>query len=163
MMKTLLTLNKALLFACVSMYFGTGWSLVLFSFPIASELTPDNYYMQFIPQVTAATHFLTYMTIVMMVCCLIFIIEKWKSASKWYPIIVLAAVIAATALTEIYILPYNEQMAKGITDAAALQQILHKWMQLNIIRTCIWSLQWLTMTVYYSTRTIYPQHQTPIK
>ena len=28
-------------------------------FPISPELTPDNYYMQFVPQVTAATQFST--------------------------------------------------------------------------------------------------------
>lgn len=149
-MKTLFSLNKALLFACVSMYFGTGWSLVLFSFPLAGQLTPDTYYMQFVPQVTAATHFFTYMTAVMMACCLLFIAEQWKTAAKWYPIIVLAGVIAATALTMIYIFPYNEKMARGITDAAELRHVLQGWMRLNIIRVSIWTLQWLAMIIYYS-------------
>src|SRR5688500_10493918 len=113
-MKTVFVLNKALLFACVSMYFGTGWSLVLFTFPIAPKLTPDNYYNQFVPQVTAATHFFTYMTMVMMICCAIFIIEQWRSRDKWYPIVVLVLVIGATLLTIYFILDYNERMAAGI-------------------------------------------------
>lgn len=31
------------------MYLGTGWPLILFSFPLASKLCPDNYYKQFVP------------------------------------------------------------------------------------------------------------------
>lgn len=48
------------------MYFGTGWSLVLFWFPTGKELTVGNYYDQFVPQVTAATRFFTWMTTVML-------------------------------------------------------------------------------------------------
>ncbi|MBT1711583.1 DUF1772 domain-containing protein [Fulvivirgaceae bacterium PWU5] len=149
-MKTVYVLNKALLFACVSMYFGTGWSLVLFTFPIAPKLTPDNYYNQFVPQVTAATHFFTYMTMVMMVCCAIFIIEKWRSRDKWYPIVVLVLVIGATLLTIYFILDYNERMAEGITDPIELNTVLDKWMFLNIIRVSLWTLQWLTLMLYFS-------------
>jgi len=148
-MKNLLTLNKILLLACTSMYFGTGWSLVLFSFPIADELTPDNYYMQFVPQVQEATLFFTYMTMVMMASCVIFIIEKWKSKEKWYPIIVLVLVILATSLTLLFIFQYNEQMETGITDAKILKDVLEKWMNLNTIRVILWTLQWLTMAVYF--------------
>jgi hypothetical protein len=132
------------------MYFGTGWSLVLFTFPIAPKLTPDNYYNQFVPQVTAATHFFTYMTMVMMVCCAIFIIEQWRSRDKWYPIVVLLLVVAATLLTIYFIIAYNERMAAGITDAIELNTVLDKWMFLNIIRVSLWTLQWLTLMLYFS-------------
>ena len=49
-----LAINNLFLFLCTSMYLGTGWSLVLFSFPIASTLRTDTYYNQFVPQVQAA-------------------------------------------------------------------------------------------------------------
>ena len=49
-----LAINNLFLFLCTAMYLGTGWSPVLFSFPIAPKLRPDNYYNQFVPQVTAA-------------------------------------------------------------------------------------------------------------
>src|SRR6185369_3054246 len=101
------TVNKLMLFACVSMYFGTGWSLVLFSFPVADKLTTANYYLQFVPQVTAATAFFKVMTCVMMVNAGILIIEEWRSHLKWFGIGVLLAIIIATALTIIYIFPYN--------------------------------------------------------
>jgi len=148
-MKSILSLNKILLFACTSMYFGTGWSLILFSFPIADQLTPDNYYMQFVPQVHAATEFFTYMTMVMMGSSIIFIIEEWKSRKKWYPIIVLVLVILATALTILFIFKYNDQMDAGITNQVVLNEVLKKWMFLNIIRVSLWTMQWLTVAVYF--------------
>lgn len=148
-MKKLLSLNKMLLFACVSMYFGTGWSMVLFSFPLAPDLSPDNYYLQFVPQVQSATNFFTYMTMVMFGSSIIFIIEEWKSPKKWYPIGILALVVLATLLTVIYIFEYNEQMAGGIKDPDVLQEVLAKWMKLNTIRVSLWTLQWLTMALYY--------------
>lgn len=149
MKNIMLKINKAFLFACVSMYFGTGWSLVLFSFPSASSLTPDNYYEQFVPQVTRATDFFTYMTIAMIVSAVIIIIEEWKSIKKWYPIGVLLGIIAATLLTTTYILPFNEQMAAGITDNTVLHEVLSNWMSLNIVRVSIWTVQWLLMLLYF--------------
>jgi hypothetical protein len=150
MKEKLLVLNKALLFAFASMYFGTGWSLILFTFPIAPKLTPDNYYDQFVPQVHAATEFFTYMTMVMMACCVIFIIEEWRTNVKWYPIGVLLLVIAATLLTTKYIFTYNEQMAAGIKDPVQLKEVLGKWMRLNVIRVLLWTCQWLVMMIFFS-------------
>jgi hypothetical protein len=148
-MNKLLTINKVILFACTSMYFGTGWSLILFSFPIASELTPDNYYMQFVPQVQAATKFFTYMTMVMMVSSIVFAIGEWKTNVKWYGIIIFVLVVLATALTIYFIFEYNQQMEDGITDPLVLQDVLKKWTFLNTIRVSIWTVQWLTMAVYF--------------
>ena len=147
--RILLGLNHSLLFLCTSMYLGTGWSLLLFTFPIAPQLTPDNYYMQFVPQVTAATQFFTYMTMVMLATALIMIITEWRSYLRWFPIGVLLGVILATALTIIYIIPYNEQMAAGIKDAVVLREVLDKWMQLNVIRVSLWTIQWLCMMAYF--------------
>jgi hypothetical protein len=148
-MNKLLSINKVILFACTSMYFGTGWSLILFSFPIASELTPDNYYMQFVPQVQAATKFFTYMTMVMMASSIVFAIGEWKTEVKWYGIIIFVLVVLATALTIYFIFEYNQQMEDGITDPVVLQDVLKKWTFLNTIRVSIWTLQWLTMAVYF--------------
>ena len=47
-----LTTNHIFLFLGTLMYVGTGWPLILFSFPLASKLCPDNYYKQFAPQVS---------------------------------------------------------------------------------------------------------------
>ncbi|QRR01483.1 DUF1772 domain-containing protein [Dyadobacter sandarakinus] len=141
---------KGLLFAACSMYFGTGWSLVLFSFPIAKSLTPDNYYLQFVPQVTAATHFFTYMTMVMIACYGIFIIEKWRSREKWVPITGLICILASTFLTMKFIFPYNEKMSSGIKEINELQIVLNDWIDLNILRVAIWTVQWLVVMFYFS-------------
>ncbi|MDZ7690201.1 MAG: hypothetical protein U5K69_03420 [Balneolaceae bacterium] len=148
MKKLLLKINKGILFACVSMYFGTGWSLVFFSLPSTEILTPENYYQQFVPPIERATDFFTYMTIIMMISAIIIIVEEWKSYRKWYPIGILAAVIAASILTSYFIFPYNEQLAAGITSQAQLDSILDIWQDLHMLRMFFWSAEWLLMLLY---------------
>lgn len=149
MKRRLLISNHAVLFLCTSMYLGTGWSLVLFSFPIAPQLTPENYYNQFVPQVDAATSFFTYMTMVMIVCASIMTISEWKQGYRWIPIVVLLGVLAATGLTMKFIFPYNQMMREGIIDAVQLQEVLGKWIFLNKIRVGLWTVQWLAMMSYF--------------
>jgi len=145
----LFILNDLLLLLFVSMYLGTGWSLVLFSFPIAPKLTVDSYYMQFVPQVTAATRFFTVMTSLMLVSAAIMIVSLWGSALAWLPMIVIAAVIAATVMTVIWILPLNNQMSAGIKDPVQLNDIIGRWMALNRVRVGLWSVQWLAMAAFF--------------
>lgn len=147
-------LNHSLLFLCTSMYLGTGWSLILFSFPIAPKLTPDTYYMQFVPQVTAATHFFTWMTLLMIVLAIVMLVVEWRSGFRWVPIVVLLSVVAATTLTAVYILPYNTLMSDGITDPAQLAEVLRKWMMLNRVRVGLWTVQWLAMMGYFAAKAL---------
>jgi len=145
----LLRLDYAFLFVCVSMYFGTGWSLVLFSFPVAPKLTVATYYMQFVPQVTAATAFFTTMTKAMIVANLIMLAAEFRTRLRWVPIIVFGALIAATVLTVKLILPMNAIMAQGITSQAELQEILSRWIALNKWRVGLWTIQWVAMMWYF--------------
>ena len=149
MKSKLLTLNHSLLFLCASMYLGTGLSLIFFSFPGAADLTVDNYYQQFVPQVTAATHFFTYMTIVMIACAGVMIWSEWKTEERWEPIAVLVAIFAVTALTEWEILPVNEEMASHIQDPARLKVVLDQWLSLNRLRVSIWCVQWAIMMFWF--------------
>ena len=146
----LLILNHSLLFLCVSMYLGTGWSLVLFSFPTARHLTPTNYYYAFVPQVAAATEFFTRMTKLMIVLGIIMLVAEWKTGFRCVPIIVLLAVFAATGLTLKSILPLNQAMTHGIKDVAELQTTLGHWMYLNKIRVSLWTVQWAAMIAYFA-------------
>src|SRR6266581_399318 len=148
--RNLLILNNALLFLCASIYLGTGWSLLLFSFPIAPQLTVNNYYMQFVPQVTLATQFFTYMTTLMIILAVVMLIAEWKSALRWVPIIVLAGILLATGLTIVFILPLNDMMSKGITDPVQLKSILNEWIFLNQIRVALWTIQWLSMMIFFA-------------
>ncbi|WP_224241972.1 hypothetical protein [Hyalangium gracile] len=143
-------LNACLLFLCASMYLGTGWSLVLFSFPIAPQLTVDNYYLQFVPQVTAATRFFTWMTLVMLVSAVVLFIAERKSPLRWYPVIVFLGVVAATLLTRFLIFRYNAEMASGIRDPERLREVLAGWMTTNRIRVGLWTVQWLAMMGYFA-------------
>ena len=149
----LLILNNALLFLCTSMYLGTGWSLVLFSFPIAPQLTVNNYYLEFVPQVTLATQFFTYMTTLMLVLAVVMTMAEWKTPLRWLPIVVLAGIVIATTLTVIVILPLNDLMSKGITNQAQLDSIMNEWMFLNKIRVGLWTVQWLSMMIYFAYQT----------
>lgn len=155
MKKRLLLINHAVLFLCTAMYLGTGWSLLFFSFPIAPDLTIDTYYMQFVPQVTAATEFFTVMTNVMLVTAAVMIWSEWQTAYKWAPIVVFLGVIAATALTLLFIFPYNEAMSAGITDPVVLEDTLARWMRLNVIRVSLWTIQWSAMMVYFAAKVYY--------
>jgi hypothetical protein len=131
------------------MYLGTGWSLVLFSFPTASKLRPDNYYNQFVPQVTAATKFFTVMTVLMTVSAIIMIIGGPGNGYRLLGVIVLAAVVAATVLTVVAIIPDNRKMAAGIKTQAELDIILHRWMGRNRIRVWLWTLQWASVACWF--------------
>lgn len=148
--RNLLILNNAVLFLCTSIYLGTGWSLVLFSFPIAPQLTVNNYYLQFVPQVTLATRFFTYMTTLMILSAIVMTIAEWKTVLRWVPLIVLVGVVAATGLTIVFILPLNDVMSKGITDPVQLTNTLNEWMFLNQIRVVLWTIQWLSMMIYFA-------------
>ncbi|AHG91822.1 protein of unknown function DUF1772 [Gemmatirosa kalamazoonensis] len=144
--------NATLLLACASMYFGTGWSLVLFSFPIAPRLTPSTYTLPFVAPVEAATRFFTVMTIVMLVSAAVMLWGEWRTGYRWVPIVVALAVVAATVLTTRIIFPANHEMEAGIATQARLDTVLARWMLLNRIRTGIWTVQWLTMATYFALR-----------
>ena len=148
-MSTLLVAAYLLLFACTSMYFGTGWSLILFSIPATKDVTTDNYYSHIVPQVDAATKFFTYMTNLMIFLVIVMIIAEWGETLWWVPWVVLAGIIAATALTIRGIFPLNKRMKKGITDEAELHSTLQRWTTLNIVRVWFWTLQWLAMAIWF--------------
>jgi hypothetical protein len=150
MKERLLILNHALLFLCASMYLGTGGSLVLFSFPIAPQLTTQNYYLQFVPQVTAATAFFTTMTKVMLATACIMLFAEWRQVTRWVPIVVLLSVIASTVLTLIWIFPLNQAMADHIQDPGQLKTVLSAWMNLNRIRAVLWLIQWCSLMAYFA-------------
>ena len=147
-----LILDATLLLLCVSMYLGTGWSLVLFSFPSRSTLRVDNYYDQFVPPVQRATRFFTWMTTVMIAAAIVLVVADRASAYVIAPAIVLAGVIAATALTIKFIFPYNKRMAARITDERELQSVIGKWMLLNWIRVSLWTVQWFAIAAWFALR-----------
>jgi hypothetical protein len=144
--------NHAILFLCVSMYLGTGWSLVLFSFPVAPQLTVANYYLQFVPQVKSATEFFTYMTSLMIVCTLIMAVTEWRTSLRWVPLVVLGSIVVATGLTLTVIFPLNDAMSAGITQPAELSSVLTRWMALNRVRVALWTVQWVSLMVFYAIR-----------
>ncbi len=157
------TLNACLLFLCASMYLGTGWSLVLFSFPIAPQLTVDTYYLQFVPQVTAATRFFTWMTGVMLLSAAVLFFSERKGPMRAYPAAVFLAVVAATLLTRFLIFRYNAEMAAGIRDPERLREVLSAWMTTNRIRVGLWTVQWLAMMGYFAHKLLRAEQSSRVK
>jgi hypothetical protein len=142
--------NAALLFACCSMYFGTGWSMGLFTFPIKPLLTVKNYALEYVPEIASATAFLTVMTYVMYACIALMIYTEWRTPFRWMPFLVFGSVTASTVLTVYGIFPYNRMMAAGITDQNQLDQILNIFEQRSWIRIFLWSFQWSVVMIWFA-------------
>lgn len=149
MSQTANVIVAALMLLFASMYLGTGWSLVLFSFPLAPRLTPETYALPFVEPVKNATRLFTAMTIMMLIAAVVLIVGEADSEYLWVPIVYLAGVIAATALTLLFIFPYNKELTAGVTDQHRLQAVLGKWMRLNVARVSLWTVQWLAVTLYF--------------
>jgi hypothetical protein len=149
-MSAWLILDASLLLLFASMYLGTGWSLVLFSFPSKAGMTVDNYYDQFVPPVERATRFFTWMTAAMMAVAAVLIWAERGSAYVIAPAVCLGAVLVATGLTIKFIFPYNRRLAEHVTDQAELQTLLGKWLRLNWIRVSLWTVEWVAITTYFA-------------
>lgn len=149
MTETWVALDGLFLLACASMYLGTGWSLVLFSFPLSKKLTPETYMLPFIDPVKNATRFFTWMTTAMLIAVIPFGIAEWDTGYVWCAIVYLLATLLATGLTMKFIFPYNHEMESGIPDQERLNLIMGKWMRLNTIRTLLWTVEWLAIALYF--------------
>lgn len=144
-----LLLNNAILMLCCSIYLGTGVTLVFFQLPLEPMLTPDSYYLVFVKPVQLATQFFTWMTVVMLVTGVIMLLGEWFSGIRWVPVVVLAGVIASTALTILLIFDLNARLAEGVTDPDELKALLRTWSGYNRIRASLWAVQWLAMMVWF--------------
>jgi hypothetical protein len=99
--------------------------------------------------VTAATHFFTYMTILMLICGVIMLATEWLSGLRWPPAVLLLGVIAATVLTETILFPLNAKLEAHVTDPATLKTLFHQWANLNRVRISLWVVQWVAMAYWF--------------
>ena len=152
MRRKLLLVSYAVLFAGVSIYFGTGWSTVIFQFPTLPELNVGNYYLHFVPQVANATRFFTVLVPVMCIICLVMLKAEWHTRWRWIPIVVLVAIIGASSITYFLIFPINRAMAAHITDPQQLAEAISKWVRYTWLRVALWTLEWLSMMCYFAGR-----------
>jgi len=152
MKNKLLLLSYAVLFAGVSIYFGTGWSTIIFQLPMLPLLDVSNYYLHFVPQVAAATKFFTILVPVMCIICLVMLKAEWKTRFRWVPIVVLLAIVGASSITYFLIFPINHEMAARITDPQQLSIAIGKWVHYTWYRVVLWSLEWVTMIYYFAAR-----------
>ena len=73
---------------------------------------------------------------------------EWNTGYRSIPVVVLLAIIVATALTEKVIFPLNVEMAAGIKDQARLTDVLARWMSFNRVRVWLWTVEWVALAAY---------------
>ena len=148
-MPRLLVLNNLILFLCCSIYVGVGVFLIFFELPIEPQLTTANYYLIIVPPIAHATHFFTWMVTIMLITGTIMLVTEWFSGLRWVPIVTLAIVIGATALTVYVIFPLNNEFAAGVTDPARLKALFTEWAALSRLRFVLWCLEWAAMAYWF--------------
>jgi MFS superfamily sulfate permease-like transporter len=153
-MPRLLALNHIILLLCCSIYIGTGVTLVFFQSPLAPQLTVDNYYLMFVEPVTRATRFFTYMTILMLICAVVMVVTEWFSGLRWVPVVVLLAIVAATVLTMLVLIPLNNELAAHVTDPARLKVVFREWTIMNRVRASLWFVEWAAMAYWFYRMTL---------
>jgi hypothetical protein len=139
-----------ILLLCASMYFGTGWSLALFTLPNAPRWTVATYHDQIVGPIQRATLLFTGLTTVMIVAAVALLVGEWGSSYVLWPAIVLAAVAGATLLTTLALFPYNRRLRAGIRDEAELRQVLRSWISWNWLRLALWSAQWAAIATWFA-------------
>jgi len=113
MTDTWVVIDAAFLLLFASLYLGTGWSLVLFSFPMAPKLTPETYQLPFVDPVRNATLFFSVTNVLMVGAAIAMIVAEAGTEYLWVPIVYLAMVVISAGVTTIIIFPYNREMRNG--------------------------------------------------
>lgn len=150
---------ESLLFLCASLYLGTGWSIVLFTFPITKHFTVENYALHFVPQIRTGTWFFSAVTTVMLVTAAVMFWAHRRSRYRWFPVVVAASVCCAASLTMIFIFPINRAMSAGITDPAELAGHVARWKALHGVRMFFWTTNWVALMAYFALRTFQRESQ----
>jgi hypothetical protein len=149
---TLRTLDALFMLACASMYFGTGWSLVLFQLPDVPNLTPSTYAIPFVQPIARAVRFFTPLTYAMTATGGLLVWGEWDTGYVWVPLVFLACTVGAGLLTKYGIFPLNKLMADGIATQDEVNRVLARWARLSRTRTFIWTIEWGAMAAYFGLR-----------
>ena len=137
-----------LLFA--SFYLGFGMSMAIFQFPGALERTkPDQFPQRFGGPVKMAVAFLTVWSTLMIIGGLLLTIAEWDEGGyRWGPLVYLIATVVATCITVFVIFPVNRVLNTPTDDAISFRATLARWIRLNLLRTVIWSIEWLAIALW---------------
>jgi hypothetical protein len=150
--ETLRTIVALAMLVFAAMYFGTGWSLVLFQLPDFKRLTPETYRLPILGSIARATRFFTVMTILMLIAAAVAIVGEWRHGYVWVPIVYLVATVTATELTRHVVFPVNAKLQAGVTDPDELHGLLDRWSRLNRIRCYLWTVQFAAIAAYFGLR-----------
>lgn len=134
-----------------SLYLGLGYSLVVLQFPGAVATThAANFPERFGDPVRRAVAIFTVLSIVMAVAGVWLTVLEWDDgARRWFAVVFTAMLIAATAFTQIAIVPVNHQLYREVDDEHRFRGLLTRWVRLNIIRYGLWIVEWLGITGWF--------------
>lgn len=149
MKKTLLVLNHSFLMFGVTVYVGVLWALHYFWYPSWEVMTVDVVQDHFINPTGAATEFFWIVVPIMFLNNTVLIWKEWKHQMRWAAIFAMLCLIGASYVGQSHIIPVNDEIAKGMLNAAELSEKLEHWMYLNDIRWIIMSLMWICMMYYF--------------
>jgi hypothetical protein len=138
-----------LLFA--SVYLGMGWSLVLFQFPGATRTTrAQDFPDRFGGPVRRAVGFFSVQTLLMVAGSILLTVDQWDQGGRRYlPLAYVVGVAAATAFTVLTILPVNRALYRDVPDEAQFRRLLSRWIRLNVIRVCLWTVEWIAIVAWF--------------
>ena len=86
----------------------------------------------------------------MLVGGLIMTISEWDEGGfRWAPLVYFVATVVATTITVGLIFPVNKVLNTPTDDAVLFRSTLAKWIRLNILRTVVWSIEWLAMALWF--------------
>ena len=134
-----------------SLYLGLGYSLVILQFPGAVGTTrAANFPERFGDPVRRAVAIFTVLSIVMAIAGIWLTVLEWDDGGRrWFAVVFSAMLVAATAFTQLAIVPVNHQLYEEVDDEHRFRSLLTRWVRLNVIRYGLWIVEWLGITGWF--------------
>lgn len=138
-----------LLFA--SIYLGVGFTQVVMLFPGALETTKAaDFSERFAAPVRRAVAYFAVQSTLMVAGSVALTVAEWDQGGyRWGPLVYLAMTVGATAFTVVFILPVNRALYEEITDEREFTRLLTRWVQLNVVRAGMWTIEWFAIALWF--------------
>lgn len=138
-----------LLFA--SIYLGLGFTEVVMLFPGAVKTTrAADFPERFGAPVRRAVAYFGVQSTLMVAGSVALTIAEWDEGGyRWGPLAYLLTTVATTAFTVVFILPVNRSLYRDITDEGEFTRLLTRWVQLNVIRAGLWTVEWFAIAIWF--------------
>jgi len=153
MRSKLLIGNAAYLLFGTTVYVGVLWALHFFWYPSWRVMTIAAAEDHFVAPTSAATKFFTVVVPLMFVTNLVLAWSERKH--RRFLVAALVALIGITGSTfvgQLFIIPINQEVHRGVSDPAHFSALMQRWMFLNDIRWVLMSVMWIALVYYFVAR-----------